>query len=282
LRFDVALCIVVSRGSRLQAGGTPPVSSKDEKSSVVMLRGPTILVIDDEAASRMALREVLVAAGYQFVGASSGTEALERMSTEKCEIIILDPALADMDGFELIRLIRRQSLMPIITLSTSDDERSKVRAFDLGADDYVTKPFAERVLLARLRTAFRHRFQARGEQPLFVSGDLVVDLVRRDVRSQGRRVMLSRLEYKVLSILVRYAGRVLTHRQLTRKIWGENMPGTLQPLRVMIGILRRKIEDDPARPRYIRTETRVGYRLVVREQANDLAAATAENRISFG
>ena len=247
-----------------------------------MLRGPTILVIDDEAASRMALREVLVAAGYQFVGASSGTEALERMSTEKCEIIILDPALAYMDGFELIRLIRRQSLMPIITLSTSDDERSKVRAFDLGADDYVTKPFAERVLLARLRTAFRHRFQARGEQPLFVSGDLVVDLVRRDVRSQGRRVMLSRLEYKVLSILVRYAGRVLTHRQLTRKIWGENMPGTLQPLRVMIGILRRKIEDDPARPRYIRTETRVGYRLVVREQANDLAAATAENRISFG
>ena len=94
--------------------------------------------------------------------------------------------------------------------------------------------------------------------------------------------MLSRLEYKVLSILVRYAGRVLTHRQLTREIWGENMPGMLQPLRVIIGILRRKIEDDPARPRYIRTETRVGYRLVVREQANDLAAATAENRISFG
>jgi DNA-binding response OmpR family regulator len=125
LRFDVALCIVVSRGSRLRRE-TPPVSSKDEKSSVVMLRGPTILVIDDEAASRMALRKVLVAAGYQFVGASTGTEALERMSTEKCEMIILDPALAE-DGFELIRLIRRQSLMPIITLSTSDDEHSKVR-----------------------------------------------------------------------------------------------------------------------------------------------------------
>lgn len=247
-----------------------------------MLRGPTILVIDDEAASRMALRKVLAGAGYQFAGASTGTEALERMSTEKCEMIILDPALADMDGFELIRLIRCQSLVPIITLSTSDDERSKVRALDLGADDYVTKPFAEGELLARLRTAFRHRFQARGELPLFVSGDLVVDLVRRDVRSRGRRVMLSRLEYKVLSILVRYAGRVLTHRQLTREIWGENKSGTLQPLRVIIGMLRRKIEDDPACPRYIRTETRVGYRLVVRERANDLAAATAEERISFG
>ena len=246
-----------------------------------MLRGSTILVIDDEPASRIGLRKVLVAAGYQFAGASTGTEALERMRTEKFEMIILYPALTNMDGFALIRLLRRQSLIPILVLSASDDERSKVRAFELGADDYVTKPFAEGELLARLRTAFRHRFQARGEQPLFVSGDLVVDLVRRDVRLQGRRVVLTRLEYKVLSVLVRYAGRVLTHRQLTREIWGESIPGTLQPLRVIIGLLRRKIEENPARPRYILTETRVGYRLAVRERATD-PAATVEDRISVG
>jgi len=260
----------------------PLVSSAGEESPVEMLRGPTVLVIDDEQASRIGLRRVLVAAGYQFVGASTGTEALERMGTEKCEMIILDPALTDMDGSALIRLIRRQSLIPILVLSASGDERSKVRAFDLGADDYVTKPFAEEELLARLRTAFRHRFQARGERPLFVSGDLVVDLVCRDVRLRGRRVMLTRLEYNVLSVLVRYAGRVLTHRQLTREIWGESIPGTLQPLRVIIGVLRRKIEADPARPRYILTETRVRYRLAVRERAADPAAATAEDRISLG
>jgi two-component system, OmpR family, KDP operon response regulator KdpE len=134
-------------------------------------------------------------------------------------MMVLDPALADMDGYDLIRVIRRQSLTPIIVLSTSDDERSKVRAFDLGVDDYVTKPFADQELLARLRTALRHRFQARGEQPRFVSGDLIVDLVRRKVQVRGRPVTLTRLEYKVLSVLVRHAGRVLTHRQLTREVW---------------------------------------------------------------
>ena len=153
-------------------------------------------------------------------------------------------------------------------LSTSADERSKVRAFDLGVDDYVTKPFADRELLARLRTALRHRFQARGEQPQFVSGDLIVDLVRRKVQVRGRSVTLTRLEYKVLSILVRHAGRVLTHRQLTREVWGEDIPRTLQPLRVIIGGLRRKIEANPAQPTHIVTETRIGYRLSVRKRAD--------------
>jgi two-component system KDP operon response regulator KdpE len=231
-----------------------------------MQRGPTVLVVDDEVASKNALRKILVGAGYQFAEASSGAEALERMSAQSCEMIVLDPALSDMDGFDLIRVIRRQSLMPIIVLSISDDERSKVRAFDLGADDYVTKPFADRELLARIRTAFRHRFQAKGEEPNFVSGDLVVDLVRRNVQVRGRPVALSRLEYKVLSVLVRYAGRVLTHRQLTREIWGENVPGSLQPLRVIVGGLRRKIEENPARPVYIVTETRIGYRILTRDQ----------------
>jgi two-component system KDP operon response regulator KdpE len=239
-----------------------------------MLGGPTILVVDDELARRIALRKILTSAGYQFVEVSSGTEALERMNAQPCEMMVLDPALADMDGYDLIRVIRRQSLTPIIVLSTSDDERSKVRAFDLGVDDYVTKPFADQELLARLRTALRHRFQARGEQPRFVSGDLIVDLVRRKVQVRGRPVTLTRLEYKVLSVLVRHAGRVLTHRQLTREVWGENTPNTLQPLRVIIGGLRRKIEANPAQPTHIVTETRIGYRLSVYERAADPVATT--------
>jgi len=236
-----------------------------------MAGGPTILVVDDEVATRIALRKLLMGAGYQFLEAGSGIEALGRISAQSCEMIVLDPVLADIDGYDLVRAIRRQSLMPIIVLSTSDDEHSKVRALDLGADDYITKPFADQELLARLRTAFRHRFQARGEQARFVSGDLIVDLVRREVRVRGRRVTLTRLEYKVLSVLVRYAGRVLTHRQLTREVWGEDIPKTLQPLRVIIGGLRRKIEANPARPTCIVTETRIGYRLSMRERAADPA-----------
>src|SRR5215470_11905096 len=146
-----------------------------------MPRGPTILVVDDEVASRIAMRKILISAGYQLVEAGSGAEALERISAQTCEMIVLDPALADMDGHDLIRVIRRRSLMPIIVLSTNDDERFEVRAFDLGVDDYLTKLFADQELLARLRTAFRHRFRTRGEQPRFTSGDLVVDLVRRKV-----------------------------------------------------------------------------------------------------
>jgi two-component system KDP operon response regulator KdpE len=234
-----------------------------------MPRGPTILVVDDEAASRNALRKIFMGAGYQVVEASTCAEALERMSAQSCEMIVLDPALSDRDGLDLIRIIRRQSLMPIIVLSISDDERSKVRAFDLGADDYVAKPFAGRELLARARTAFRHRFQAQGEAPNFVSGDLVVDLVRREVRVSGRPVALSPLEYQVLSVLVRYAGRVLTYRQLTHEIWGESKPASLQPLRVAVSGLRRKIEANPNRPTHIVTETRIGYRLTAHDEAAD-------------
>ena len=233
---------------------------------------PAILVVDDELATRIALRKVLSGAGYRVIEASSGAEALDRMSTQTCEMIVLDPTLADMDGYDLIREIRRQSLVPVIVLSISYEERAKVRAFDLGIDDYVTKPFADQELLARLRTAFRHRFQTRGEQPRFTSGDLVVDLVRRKVEVSGRPVNLTRLEYKVLSVLVRHAGRVLTHRQLTQELWGNKTLATLQPLRVIVGGLRRKIEADPARPRYIVTETRIGYRLSAPERTADLVA----------
>jgi two-component system, OmpR family, KDP operon response regulator KdpE len=230
-----------------------------------MPRGPTILVVDDEAASRNALRKIFVGAGYQIVEASTYAEAQERMSAQECEMIVLDPALSDRDGLDLIQIIRRQSLMPIIVLSIRDDERSKVRAFDLGADDYVAKPFAGRELLARARAAFRHRFRAQGEAPNFVSGDLVVDLVRREGRISGRPVALTPLEYQILSVLVRYAGRVLTHRQLTREIWGESKPASLQPLRVAVSGLRRKIEADPNRPMHVVTEARIGYHLTVHD-----------------
>ena len=232
-----------------------------------MLRGPTVLAVDDEAASRNALRKIFVGAGYQIVEATTYAEALERMSAHDCEMIVLDPAFSDGDGFDLIRIIRCQSLIPIIVLSMRDDERSKVRALDLGADDYVAKPFAGSELLARVRAAFRHRFQAQGEGRNFVSGDLVVDLVRRMVRVSGRPAALTPLEHQVLSVLVRYAGRVLTHRQLTPEIWGESTLASLQPLRVAISGLRRKIKANPNRPIHIVTETRIGYRLTVQERA---------------
>ena len=230
-----------------------------------MPRRPTILVIDDEPQSRHALRKFLVKAGYKVVEASTGVGALERISTDECDMIVVDPALRDMDGFDIIRRVRHQSSMPIIILSIRDDEQSKIRAFDLDADDYVTKPFAEGELLARIRAALRHRFQAKGEKPNFVSGELVVDLVRREVRVSDRPVAPSPIEYQVLSILVRHAGKVLTHPQLTGEIWGDSGPESVQRLRVAIRGLRRKIEPDPARPIYILTEIRIGYRLSIHQ-----------------
>jgi two-component system, OmpR family, KDP operon response regulator KdpE len=211
------------------------------------------------------LRKIFVGAGYQIAEATTCAEALERVSAQDCEMIVVDPALSDRDGLDLIRIIRRQSLMPIIVLSISDDERSKVRAIDLGADDYVAKPFASIELLARARAAFRHRFQAQGEAPNFVSGDLIVDLVRRVVRVSGRAIALTPREYQALAVLVRFAGRVLSYRQLTREIWGESKPEGLQPLRVIVSGLRRKIEASPNRAMHIVTETRIGYRLRVQE-----------------
>jgi two-component system KDP operon response regulator KdpE len=223
---------------------------------------PTILVIDNEPASRHFLRKVLANAGYKVVEASTGAEAMDRISTNNCEMIVLDPALSDMDGLDVICGVRQQTQMPVIVLSTRDDVHSKIRALDLGADDYLTKPFAEGELLARMRAALRHRFQAKGEEPNFVSGDLVVDLVRREVRVRGRPAGLTPIEYQLLSLFVRHAGKVLTHCRLTGEIWGR--PVSVQRLRVAIAELRRKIEPVPTRPIHILTETRIGYRLSTR------------------
>ena len=161
----------------------------------------------------------------------------------------------------MIRSLRQRSALPIIVLSVRDDERGKVEALDGGADDYVTKPFGIDELVARIRTALRHRFQAQGEKPLFVAGDLTVDLVRRSVRRGGEEVHLSPKEYDLLAELVANAGKVLTHRHILRKVWGPAHTEDAQYLRVFIRSLRGKLEADPARPRHIITEPGVGYRL---------------------
>jgi two-component system KDP operon response regulator KdpE len=183
------------------------------------------------------------------------------LAAEKPDVVILDLGLPDRSGFEVITEIRRQSSVPIVVLSARSDERSKVQALDLGADDYIGKPFGMAELMARIRAALRHRFQAQGELPVFVSGELAVDLVRRHVSRAGREVKLSPKEFELLRHLVAHAGKVLTHRHLLREVWGPAHADEVQYLRVFIRGLRQKLEDDPTRPKHILTEPGVGYRL---------------------
>ncbi|HZT88371.1 MAG TPA: response regulator [Stellaceae bacterium] len=221
----------------------------------------TVLVIDDEPPILRFLRTSLRAAGHNVVTASDAREALRALAAEKPDVLILDLGLPDRSGFEVISEIRAHSQVPIIVLSARDDERSKVEALDLGADDYVGKPFGIAELTARIRAALRHRFQAQGEVPVFVSGDLSVDLVRRHVARAGQEVKLSPKEFELLRHLVAHAGKVLTHRHLLRKVWGPAHAEEVQYLRVFIRSLRQKLEPDPTRPTHILTELGVGYRL---------------------
>jgi two-component system, OmpR family, KDP operon response regulator KdpE len=219
-----------------------------------------VLVVDDEPAIRRFLRTSLGAQGYQVSEAESGGAALESMRRDKPDVLVLDLGLPDIDGFDVIRQLREGgSAAPIIVLSSRTDEAGKVRALDLGADDYVTKPFGVEELLARLRTALRHRLQEQGERPIFKSADLSVDLVRRIVTVRGAEVKLSPREYDVLRLLVAHAGKVLTHRFILREVWGAETD--VQYLRIYIRALRQKIESDPDRPQLIVTEQGVGYRL---------------------
>ncbi|MGZ8409109.1 MAG: response regulator [Hyphomicrobium sp.] len=218
-----------------------------------------ILVVDDEPPIRRFLRTSLVGQGYRVVEAATGGEALTRIRSDRPDIVILDLGLPDVDGIELIRTVRQASQVPIIVLSSRDSERGKVEALDLGADDYVTKPFGMDELMARIRSALRHRFQEKGEPAAFVSGDLAVDLVRRMVRVRGEEVKLSPREFDILQLLVRHAGKVLTHQFILREVW--KAAADAQYLRIYIKQLRRKIEADPQQPRHILTETGVGYRL---------------------
>ncbi len=226
-----------------------------------MARRATILVVDDEPAIRRLLRTSLVGQGYDVIEAEDGSAALAAVEREKPDLVILDLGLPDLGGIAVIRSLRQRSTLPIIVLSVRDDERGKVEALDLGADDYVTKPFGVDELVARIRTALRHRFQAQGEKPLFVSGDLAIDLVRRSVRRGGEEVHLSPKEYDLLAELVANAGKVLTHRHILNKVWGPAHTEDAQYLRVFIRNLRHKLEPDPGRPQHILTEPGVGYRL---------------------
>ena len=221
----------------------------------------TILVVDDEPPIRRLLRTSLTAQGYDVVEASGGQEAIDAAEREKPDLVILDLGLPDLGGIEVIRVLRQRTSLPIIVLSVRDDERGKVEALDLGADDYVTKPFGVDELVARIRTALRHRFQAQGEKPVFTAGDLAVDLVRRSVKRGGEEVHLSPKEYDLLAELVANAGKVLTHRHILSKVWGPAHTEDAQYLRVFIRNLRSKLESDPARPQLILTEPGVGYRL---------------------
>lgn len=220
-----------------------------------------ILVVDDEPQIRRFLRTSLGAQGYRLSEAASGAEALARAQKDEPDLVILDLGLPDGNGFSVIERLREKSQVPIIVLSVRNDEKGKVHALDLGADDYVTKPFGMEELVARIRAAMRHRLQAQGEAPVFRSGDLAVDLVRRIVTVGDREVKLSAREYDLLRILVMHAGKVLTHGFLLREVWGPAHTEDVQYLRVYVRQLREKLEADPTIPRHILTETGVGYRL---------------------
>jgi two-component system, OmpR family, KDP operon response regulator KdpE len=221
---------------------------------------PVALVIDDEVQIRRLLRVVLESADYQVHEAETAAQGLTDAATRRPDVVLLDLGLPDSDGVKVLRRLREWSQVPVIILSVRDDEEGKVAALDAGADDYVTKPFSSAELLARLRAAQR---KTRPEEEIsrFKSGDLIVDLTARVVTRAGREVKLTATEYALLRLFVRHAGRVLTHRQILREIWGPKSEEHRQYLRVYVTHLRQKIERDPAAPKLVKTEPGIGYRL---------------------
>lgn len=226
--------------------------------------GARVLVVDDEPPIRRFLRTSLSAHGYEVFEANCGQAALSAVLADRPDLILLDLGLPDLDGVEVTRLLREWMSIPIIVVSVRGHEADKIAALDAGADDYVTKPFGMGELLARMRVALR-RASSSGSEPVFAAGDLVVDLARREVRMAGRLVQLTPTEYDLLRALATHAGKVLTHRHLLREVWGPGYAQETHLLRVNISNLRRKIEPDATRPRYIRTEPGVGYRLRIDE-----------------
>ncbi|MBZ9920008.1 MULTISPECIES: response regulator transcription factor [unclassified Mesorhizobium] len=219
-----------------------------------------ILVVDDEPPIRKLLRVGLASQGYAVSEAPNAKAAIELMVQEKPDLVLLDLGLPGMSGHELLRKWRDDGFdMPVVILSSRADEAGIVDALELGADDYITKPFGMNELVARIRVALRHKFQQQGERPVFQTGDLSVDLVKRIVKVGGKEVKLSPKEYDILRILVQYAGKVLTHQFLLKQVWNDSTD--VQYLRVYVRQLRQKIEKTPDQPRYITTETGVGYRL---------------------
>jgi two-component system, OmpR family, KDP operon response regulator KdpE len=224
---------------------------------------PLVLVVDDEAPIRRFLHAALTGQGFRYAEAATAAEALEKLIALKPDIVLLDLGLPDRDGLELLREMRGWSSVPVVVLSARDREPDKVTALDSGADDYLSKPFGVGELVARLRVALRHAIAASsgGAPPVFVDGDLTVDLAARHVIVAGREVHLTPHEFRLLAMLVKHAGKVLTHRQLLREVWGPEYGDENHYVRVYMAQLRRKIEADPARPRWLQTEPGVGYRL---------------------
>lgn len=221
-----------------------------------------MLVVDDERAIRRFLQVSLTAQGHAVFEATNGQEALDAVVAHRPDVIILDLGLPDMDGIEVTRRLREWTQTPIIILSVREHENDKIAALDAGADDYLTKPFSVGELMARLRVALRHAVQPN-DTPIFSTGDLVVDLNRRIVTVAHSEVQLTPTEYDLLKLLVTHAGKVLTHHQILRQVWGMGYEDETHLLRVNISNLRRKIEPDPTRPIYLLTEPGVGYRLRV-------------------
>ena len=225
------------------------------------MSNPTrVLIVDDEPPIRRFLRTSLSAQDYNVLEAEDGETGLAMLQRNAVDVVVLDLGLPGIDGLEVLKRLReRGSSVPVIVLSSRDDEKGKVTALDLGADDYVTKPFGMEELLARIRAAVRHRLQQEGERPLFKTGDLTVDLVRRIVTVRGQEVKLTPREYDLLRVLVAHAGKVLTHKFILREVWGSETD--IQYLRIYIRTLRQKIEPNPEQPSLIQTEQGVGYRL---------------------
>jgi len=224
---------------------------------------PVVVLIEDELQIRRFLRATLVGQGYRLYEATTGADGLIEVASRQPDVVIVDLGLPDMDGLEVIRRMREWTAVPVIVLSARGQERDKVTALDAGADDYISKPFGAGELLARIRVALRHTAGAshEGEDAAFKVGDLEVDQLRRHVTMRGAEIKLTPIEYKLLTTLVRHAGKVVTHQQLLRDVWGPSHDDQAHYVRVYMAHLRHKLETEPARPRYLLTEPGVGYRL---------------------
>jgi two-component system KDP operon response regulator KdpE len=225
-------------------------------------RPPRILVVDDEPQIRRFLRASLPQQGYALIEAATGAEAQAQFAREKPDLVILDLGLPDCDGLDVLAHIRAHGLTPVLVLSAREDVAGKVTALEAGADDYVTKPFDMAELVARLKAALRHGIQTAGAEPVFRAGALMLDLVHRKVEVSGQDVKLTPKEYDVLCFLARHAGKVVTHHQVLREVWGPAHAEDVQYLRVLMRQLRRKIEADASNPQLLLTEPGVGYRLI--------------------
>ena len=223
-----------------------------------------VLIIDDEIQIRRLLRVVLEGAGYLVKEAENGLLGIQAIASVRPEIVLLDMGLPDLSGMEVLQRLREWSQIPVVVLTVQDNEADKIRALDLGADDYVTKPFASGELLARIRAALR-RTQPQEEKAIFSQGGLEVDLIARTVTRETKEIALTPTEWSILALLIRHAGRIITHHQILREVWGPGAEKHRDYLRVYLTHLRKKVERNPARPELIINEPGVGYRLKLKD-----------------